>query len=103
MSKAVVYPDWRAMIVYSKEGPRPQILQETEKLRVIVGGLEAGAVVPPHPEAYAMYHFLEGNGWMVVADERLQVAAGTIVFVPDGATRGIEAETRLAWLAARVA
>jgi quercetin dioxygenase-like cupin family protein len=103
MSQAVIYPDWRAKIEYGKEGPRPQTLQETEKVRVILGGLEAGAYVPPHSEAYAMYHFLEGSGWMVVGDERLRIEAGATVFVPNGVTRGIEAETRLAWLAARIA
>ncbi len=103
MARAVIFPDWKAIITYSEEGPRPQTLQETEKLRVILAGLEAGSKIRPHPEAYAMYHFLEGSGWMIVADERLRVSAGATVFVPDGATRSIEAETRLAWLAARVA
>ncbi len=103
MNQTVIYPDWRAKITYSKEGPRPEILQETEKLRAILGGLEPGAKIPPHPEAYAMYHFLEGSGWMIVGDERLRIQAGATVFVPDGVTRGIEAETRLAWLATRIA
>ncbi len=103
MSQAVIYPDWRAKVVYSTEGPQPQILQETEKVRVIIGGLEAGARIPPHPEAYVMYHFLDGSGWLVAGDERLRVEAGATAFVPEGVARGIEAETRLAWLAARIA
>ena len=48
-----------------------------------------------------MYHFLSGTGWMLVDGERLRVEAGTTVVVPDGAARGVHAETRLAFLAAR--
>lgn len=94
--------NWREKIVYSREGPQPQVLMETEDYRVILAGLEPGAKIPPHPEAGAVYHILEGNGWMTVNDQRLAVRDGSIVSVPNGGTRGLEAETRLAFLAVRV-
>jgi mannose-6-phosphate isomerase-like protein (cupin superfamily) len=50
-----------------------------------------------------MYHFLAGTGWMTVDDQRLPVGPGATVVMPAGAHRGVEAETRLAFVAARVA
>ncbi len=40
---------------------------------------------------------------MTVDEERFAIEAGATVITPDGAVRGIEAETRLAFLATRVA
>jgi quercetin dioxygenase-like cupin family protein len=103
MVEKLLYPDWREKVVFSDEGPQPAILVETDKLKVILGGLEAGQKIAVHPEALAMYHFLEGTGWMTVDEERFAIEAGVTVITPDGAVRGIEAETRLAFLATRVA
>lgn len=98
-----LYPHWKEIVVYSPAGPQPQVLFETEELKVVVAGLEAGQRLPLHPAPAAMYHFLEGTGWMIVDDERLAVGPGATVTVPDGARRGLEAETRLAFVAARAA
>jgi mannose-6-phosphate isomerase-like protein (cupin superfamily) len=54
------------------------------------------------PIATGRYHVLEGRGSMVVDDERFVLAAGATVIAPRGSRRGIEAETRLAFLAVRV-
>ncbi len=98
----MLYPNWKENIVFSAAGPQPQVLAESEQLKVIVAGLEPGQKIPPHPEGMAMYHFLEGAGWMTVDSERFAVGPGATVITPAGASRGIEAETRLAFLAARV-
>lgn len=102
MSQALLYPNWREKVVFSTEGHQPTILTETDTVRALVAGLEPGQKIPPHPEAFGMYHFLEGSGWMTVDGERLAVEAGATVFVPQGAVRSLEAETRLAFLAVRV-
>jgi quercetin dioxygenase-like cupin family protein len=99
----LVYPDWRSKVVFSCDGPQPQVLVENEKLKVVVAGLEAGQRIPAHPESLALYHFLDGGGWMTVAGERVAVSAGATIVAPQGASRGIEADTRLAFLAARIA
>lgn len=78
-------------------------LLEDDKIKVILAGLEPGQKIPVHPEAQAVYHFLEGTGWMTVDGERIAVSSGATVFTPAGAARGMEAETRLAFLAMRVA
>jgi len=102
MKQTKLYPDWKDTIVYGSDGPEPQILAVDEKAKVIVAGLEPGQTIPDHAEAQAMYYFLEGNGWMIVDGERLQVNAGATVVMPEGAVRGMEAETRLAFLAVRI-
>ena len=102
MTEAAFFPDWRTQVVFSPAGPKPVTLVENEKLRTLVAGLEAGQMIPPHPGELAVYHFLEGNGWMTVDGERLAVSVGATVIVPQGAARGIQAETRLAFLATRV-
>lgn len=98
-----LYPDWSEKVIFSPDGPQPLVLTESDKFKVILAGLETGQKIPSHPEAASMYYFLEGSGWMIVDSERLSVKAGATVVVPDGAARGIEAETRLAFLAARAA
>lgn len=95
------YANWRDHVVFSKEGPQPQVLIETDKFKSVLVGLEAGQKLPQHAGGAAMYHILEGNGWMSVNGERHAVQAGATAIVPEGAERGIEATTRLAFIAAR--
>jgi quercetin dioxygenase-like cupin family protein len=95
--------DWQEKAVFGSSSPQPVLLTENEKLKVILGCLERGQRIPVHPEALAVYHFLEGTGWMTVAGERFAVSPGATVITPEGALRGVEAETRLVFLASRVA
>ena len=102
MKKATLYPNWRDEVVYSPEGPQPRILMANDEIKILVAGLEPGQKLPEHSEAAAMYHCLEGTGWMLVDGERLEVGPGATVVMPEGAVRGMEAETRLAFLATRI-
>jgi quercetin dioxygenase-like cupin family protein len=102
MTQTTLYPDWRAKVVFSDEGPQPQPLMADEKVKIIVAGLEPGQKIPEHEEAAAMYHILEGSGWMIVDGEQLAISAGATVVMPSGTVRGMEAETRLAFLATRI-
>jgi mannose-6-phosphate isomerase-like protein (cupin superfamily) len=45
---------------------------------------------------------LEGNGEMVVNEEKYFVEAGSTVITANGARRGIEAKTRLSFIAVRI-
>lgn len=103
LMQTIFVADWRDQAIFSPDGPHPQVLVQTDKLKVIIGSLEAGQVIPLHPEALAVYHFLDGSGWMTVDDQRYPVLSGTIIITPEGAARGVEAETRLVFLAARIA
>ncbi len=100
--KPKYYPNWKDIVVYSQQNPQPQILEENQKYKSVIVGLEAGAKIPPHAEGPAIFYFLEGTGQMIVGEESYVIQTGATVVVPDGATRGIEAETQLAFLAVRV-
>lgn len=103
MTKATTFPSWRDTVIFAPEGPQPQILMDNDRVKIIMAGLEPGQKIPEHAENSAMYHFLEGSGWMIVDDERIPVQPGVTIVMPDGAVRGLEAETRLAFLATRFA
>jgi len=81
MNDTLYYPDWHEQITYAPTGPQPTVLRADDKAKIILAGLDAGQRIPEHPEAASLYHFLETAG----------------------AVRGLEAHTRLAFLAVRLA
>ena len=95
------FPAIADQAVFDSDGPRPQFLVDSEKLTVVVAGLEPNQQIPAHPEALAIYHFLAGEGAMTVNGETFAVAAGATVIAPPGAARGLRAGTRLIFLAAK--
>lgn len=103
MTTVTSVTDTKAAANYSTTGPEPHVLFQNEKLKVIVAGLEAGQAIPEHPEALAVYHFMEGKGQMLVNGEAIAVGPGATVITPAGSTRGLLAETQLSFLAARIA
>jgi mannose-6-phosphate isomerase-like protein (cupin superfamily) len=102
METTTFFPDWRKLVTFTAPRPEPTLLRDEDGFRVLLAGLEPGGAIPVHPERLAVYHVLEGRGSMVVDDERFVLAAGATVIAARGARRGIEAETRLAFLAVRV-
>jgi len=103
MTQAKFYPTWQETVVFAADGPQPQKLLETNTFRAVLVGLEAGQQIPVHPAPASAYHFLQGTGWMIVAGERLTVQPGATVVVPADVSRGVEAETRLAFLGTQAA
>src|SRR5512144_2663843 len=100
MSKFVL-SDWQSKVLYSPSGIQPQALHADAHFHVLLGGLQPGRRIPVHPELGAVYYILQGAGWMTVDAERFPIQAGAIIGMGDGAARGIEAETQLAFLAVR--
>ena len=101
--QAIIFPDTKTQAVFGEQGPQPQFLLNDPRFKVIVGALEPGQQIPVHPESLAMYYFLAGTGTMTVADEHFPITAGATVITPEGARRGIQAETRVIFLAAKPA
>ncbi len=89
-------------VVLAADGPKPQELYSEGELKVIAAGLEAGQKIPVHPEGLSVFHFVEGRGTMIVDGERLPVAPGTVIIATYGTPRGMEAETKLKFVAVRV-
>jgi quercetin dioxygenase-like cupin family protein len=102
MDPRTFVPDWRELVTFGGPGPQPTLLLDDPELRVLVAGLEPGASIPAHPERAAVYHALEGEGTFVLDDQSLAFSTGATVIAPRGTARGIEATTRLAFLAVRV-
>ncbi len=98
MEQTMLYPTWKEMLAGRQNGPSHQSLIETDGFKAVLVGLQAGEKIPPHPAAAAIYHFLEGCGWMYVDGERLAVEQGQTLVVPAGILRGVEAKTKLAFL-----
>ena len=99
MTQDILYPDWNELVVYAESRPQPTVLAQGDKYRAVIGGLKAGGSMPPHAEGPVLIHFLEGTGQMIVGEETFAVQAGATVVVPNGAVRGMEAVTQLAFLA----
>lgn len=100
--KAFLFSDTQAFVQYGETGPQPQFLFDSQRLKVVLAGLAPGQRIPVHAESLAMYHFLAGAGAMTVGDDQFSVCAGSTVIVLDGAARGLQADTHLTFLAAKV-
>ena len=93
-----VWPDWRSTVTFSEDGPGVTLLHESPELKLVLVGLGVGQVLPVHPGPSASFHFLDGEGVMVVGTEEVEVAAGATVVVPTGVSRGVRATSRLVFL-----
>lgn len=102
MDEQTYTPDWHDVVTYSAPGPTPRLLVDEPELRVLLGGLEPGGRIPPHPERRAIYTALEGEGFLFLDGAALPFREGAVVVAPAGSSRGIEATTRLAFLAVRI-
>jgi len=95
------FADVKAKAVFAADGPRPQFLLDAPQFKALVVGLQAGQRIPPHPGEPAMYHFLEGEGSMSVGEETFAIQPGVTIVAPGGVSRGIDAKTKVIFLAAR--
>lgn len=98
-----IVSDWASKVVFSEAGPQPQALFDDGQLKVVLAGLQPGQTIPQHPEGLSVYYFLEGKGVMTIDDQPVDVRAGMTLVLSDGTARGMQAETRLAFLATRLA
>lgn len=96
------YPNPIEKVTFSVDGPQPQQLFAEGPVKVIVAGLQAGQKIPVHPEGLSTFHFLEGKGVMIVDGERMPVGPGTVIIAEHGASRGMEAESQLTFVAVRI-
>jgi quercetin dioxygenase-like cupin family protein len=94
---------WQDLVVFGDERPSPQTMFENERVRVIIAGLKPAQRIPVHPEAAAVYTILEGQGIMTVDDAQFSVQQGSVIVMDEGAQRGLLAETRLVFMAVRLA
>lgn len=97
----IYYADTKAQAAFAATGPQPRFLLDSEHFKVVLAGLEAGQQIPVHPDAMAVYHFLEGVGTMIIDDQHFPVGPGATVIALAGARRGVIADSRLSFLACK--
>lgn len=97
-AQPVVTSNWRETVRFGDAGPGVTLLHESAELKVVLVGLQPGQALPPHPGPAASFHFLDGDGVIVVDDELIAVTAGATVVVPPGAMRSVRASTALVFL-----
>ena len=102
-ASAIYIDNTKGRAAFGEEGPKPQFLINAPGFEALVVGLKAGQQIPVHPAELAMYHFLEGTGSMTVGDETFKIQPGVTVIAPDGMPRGMQAETQVIFLGAKVA
>ncbi len=97
----IYFPDTKSKAVFAPDGPKPKFLVDTPQFKALVVGLEAGQQIPVHAGEAAMYHFLAGEGLMTVDDEIFDIKPGVTVITSGGARRGMNAKTRVVFLACK--
>ena len=86
-----VWPSWGEAVQFGDGGPGVTLLHESDELKVVLVGLRAGQSLPVHPGPAASFVFLQGEADMMVGEDEIRAAAGTVVVVPSGAARAVRA------------
>lgn len=77
---------------FSTAGFEPQVLHATERCKVVLAALEDGQSIPPHaPDADVTVVVTAGTGDVATDSGPRPVAAGDVVVIPAGGTRGLRA------------
>lgn len=85
---------------FPEEGPGKKMIQKTEKYTVLRLCIKKGNIIPPHPDDHtALFTVLKGKGIFARGDDRIELSAGSYIFIPKGKARGIESVEDLVVLA----
>lgn len=99
MEKKAVIGNASALAEFSAESYCPKVLSATDSTRVMVVGMEDGQEIPLHtPGVELALAIMEGAGEVWVGDAPRPVAAGDLVVIPAGTTRGVRAKGRLVFM-----
>ena len=74
---------------------QPQILRNADGLKVPLICMNPGQFIPPHPGGQGVFYIVEGKATMTVEGKEVAVAAGDMIFIEKGETRGIKAVEKL--------
>jgi quercetin dioxygenase-like cupin family protein len=95
-SVPVFIPDLRREVQIPEKGIVSRILQNDEKLKVVLYGLAAGHEMSLHAAAVpAILYFVEGEATLTLGDERLAVHTGAFTHMPPHLKHAIVANTPL--------
>lgn len=93
---SVFFPSYRTVAAFRPEQFTPVAVGGSERVRVLVVGLEPGQFIPVHSPAVDLtLVVLEGEGRLVIGDREEALAPGAVAFVPAGEARGLKASSRM--------
>jgi quercetin dioxygenase-like cupin family protein len=71
-------------------------LLRTRSFNLVLVCLNEDQEIPPRPEPYDVcFYVVEGSGTFTVSDEKADLSAGEIVFVPANVSRGIKCKEQM--------
>jgi quercetin dioxygenase-like cupin family protein len=71
-------------------------LLKTRCFNLVLVCLDRGQEISPRPEPYGVcFYIVEGSGKFTVSDEKADLSAGEIVFVPANVSRGIKCKEQM--------
>jgi len=72
---------------------------KTKMFNIVLVCLETGQEIPPRPEPYDVcFYVIEGKGTFTVGNKQTELSAGSMIFAPANAARGIKSNKRLSIL-----
>lgn len=87
---------------FSASGPVKKDLMKTAGSNLVIVGLEAGQVIPPHPEPYAVvFVVLQGKGVITSGAVEHPVKPHHLVSVKKDENRGIRCDQKMVLLGIR--
>ncbi len=89
-----------ALVEFSADRPRVQLVHDSENLRLVLFCLQAGQEVPPHTSASeVLLQALRGDGRCSVGEAETPLSEGGLIACPPNQPHGLKADTDLVVLA----
>lgn len=87
-------------ISFLPDGPKKELLFDSEKMRVILFNLEKGQEIPPHTStSEVLMYVVKGRGQFFVGDDVEEVEEGSLVVCKPEESHGMSATDRMTVLA----
>ena len=94
--------DLSKLAEFSASGPVKKDLMKTAGSNIVIVGFEAGQVIPPHPEPYAVvFVVLQGEGLITAGTTEHTVKPLHLVSVKKDENRGIRCNQKMVLLGIR--
>lgn len=87
-------------IKFNKEHFVPNILYVSPRIKMPLICMEPGQEIPPHSgQSIAIFYVREGKGIFTLNNQKIDMRTGTLIIVPEGASRGMKCVERMVVLA----
>jgi quercetin dioxygenase-like cupin family protein len=85
---------------FSADRPVSKLIYDSDAMRVVVFGLQAGQEIPPHTApSRVVLHIVQGNGVFITGRGEQPAGAGTFVITEPDEPHGLKATAKTVMLA----